>query len=180
MCHESLFHMCLPATEKILRTVAVYLFLIVGLRLAGKRELAQLNAFDLVVLITISNAVQNAIIGPESSLTGGFIGAATLLAANHLIVQLTYWFPPIGTLLQGREVVLFEKGKINHRACRREQITEGELLTSVRRQGGRDFSEVDQVALEPNGNLIVTLKEDMKVDQLLREVRALRKELRER
>ena len=73
--------------EKIVRPILVYVFLIVGLRLAGKRELAQLNPFDLIVLLTISNTVQNAIIGDDNSLIGGVIGAATLLAVNYFVVR---------------------------------------------------------------------------------------------
>ena len=83
----NMFHLCLPVAEKILRPVIVYGFLIGGLRLAGKREMAQLNPFDLVVLLTISNTVQNAIIGEDNSITGGIIGAATLLVVNHCVVR---------------------------------------------------------------------------------------------
>jgi uncharacterized membrane protein YcaP (DUF421 family) len=180
MCHETMFHLCLPATEKILRTVIVYFFLIIGLRLAGKRELAQLNAFDFVVLITISNAVQNAIIGPENSLTGGLLGATTLLLTNSIVVRLTYWFPWLSHLLQGRETILYRNGETNMRAARREQITEGELLTAAKRQGARDLNEVEEIALEPNGNLIVTLNKEMTEDRILRELRELREELRAR
>ena len=84
---HDMFFLGLPIAEKILRPVFVYLFLIVGLRLAGKRELAQLNPFDLVVLLTISNTVQNAIIGDDNSVTGGVIGATTLLFVNHFVVR---------------------------------------------------------------------------------------------
>src|ERR1700683_2752787 len=90
---HDMFFLGLPLTEKILRPVIVYVFLIVGLRLAGKRELAQLNPFDLVVLLTISNTVQNAIIGDDNSVTGGIIGAATLLLVNYLFVRFLYSHP---------------------------------------------------------------------------------------
>jgi uncharacterized membrane protein YcaP (DUF421 family) len=180
MCHETMLHMCLPAGEKIIRTVAVYFFLVVGLRIAGKRQLAALTSFDFVVLITISNAVQNAIIGPENTLTGGVLGAATLLVVNHAVVRMTLWFPRFGRLLQGGETVLFSKGKTNIGACRREQISPGELLAIARRQGARDLDDVDEIALEPNGNVVVTLKKDRTEDKILRELRELRAELRAR
>src|SRR6266540_5572891 len=107
MCHETLTHLCLPVGEKLLRTVAVYAFLVIGLRLAGKRELGQFNSFDLVVLITIANALQNAIIGPENTLTGGIIGAATLLATNYGVVRLAYRYPALDRLLEGKEIALY-------------------------------------------------------------------------
>jgi uncharacterized membrane protein YcaP (DUF421 family) len=174
VCHETLTHMCLPAGEKILRTVAVYLFLVIGFRIAGKRELGQFNSFDLVVLITIANAVQNAIIGAENTLTGGLIGAATLLAVNYLVVQLCYRFPRLDRLLEGREVVLYDRGGINQRACSRELITSEELMTVARRQGARSLREVERIVLERNGNVSVILKEDATLVQILDEIRALR------
>jgi uncharacterized membrane protein YcaP (DUF421 family) len=174
VCHETLTHMCLPAGEKILRTVAIYFFLVIGFRLAGKRELGQFNAFDLIVLITIANAVQNAIIGPENTLTGGMIGAATLLATNYVIVQICYRYPAIDRLLEGREVVLYEKGKVNQKTCRRELITEEELMTVARSQGVRSLKEVDRIVLERNGNVSVIVKEDVTLHHILQEVRELK------
>jgi uncharacterized membrane protein YcaP (DUF421 family) len=174
MCHETITHMCLPASEKILRTVAVYGFLVIGLRLAGKRELGQFNGFDLVVLITIANAVQNAIIGPENSLTGGLLGAATLLAVNYLVVRLAYRFPMLDRVLEGREVVLYEGGAVNQRACERELITREELMTVARRQGVRSLDEVDRIVLERNGNVSVIVKEDVTLRRILEELRDLR------
>src|SRR5437763_15669699 len=94
-----LFQMDVPILEKILRPILVYIFLIVALRLAGKRELAQLNTFDLVVLLTISNTVQNAIIGEDNSVTGGAIGAATLLIVNHWLIKVLYGLDRIDRLV---------------------------------------------------------------------------------
>src|ERR1700755_733338 len=84
---HNMFVLALPIGEKILRPILVYAFLIIGLRLAGKRELAQLNPFDLVVLLTLSNTVQNAIIGDDNTVTGGVIGATTLLLVNYVLVR---------------------------------------------------------------------------------------------
>src|SRR5260221_4352704 len=102
-----------PILEKILRPVIVYIFLIVGLRLSGKRELAQLNPFDLIVLLTLSNTVQNAIIGNDNSVTGGIIGAASLLAVNYLVVRFLYDHRKIDQLVEGRADVFIKDGKVN-------------------------------------------------------------------
>src|SRR5512135_3428102 len=112
-----------PVAEKILRPILVYLFLIVGLRLAGKRELAQLNPFDLVVLLTISNTVQNAIIGNDNSVTGGIIGVATLLLLNYLVVRFIYKNNRLEKLVEGEEDVLISDGVVNQKALERETIS---------------------------------------------------------
>jgi uncharacterized membrane protein YcaP (DUF421 family) len=177
MCHETMLHLCVPVGEKVIRTIAVYGFLIVGLRLAGKRELAQFTAFDLVVLLTISNAVQNAIIGPDNTLTGGLIGAGALLIANDLVGRAVYLVPKLDVVLEGRETVLYENGKVNHRALRREVVTENELMSAVRRQGARSLKEVEKVAIEPNGNVLVLIKEEIALHTILKELRDLRRQL---
>src|ERR1041384_1033364 len=97
-----LLHPDISILEKIIRPVIVYFFLIAGLRLAGKRELAQLNPFDLVVLLTLSNTLQNAIIGDDNTITGGFLGAATLLALNYLVVRFLYSHKKLDRLIEGR------------------------------------------------------------------------------
>src|SRR5882757_6728219 len=107
-----MFVLAVPIAEKMLRPVIVYMFLVVGLRLAGKRELAQLNPFDLVVLLTLSNTVQNAIIGEDNSVTGGVIGAATLLIVNYLVVRFLYTHQELDQRIEGAPDVLVEDGKI--------------------------------------------------------------------
>src|SRR5262245_18485349 len=119
-----LFVLGLPLAEKVLRPVIVYVFLIVGLRLAGKRELAQLNPFDLVVLLTISNTVQNAIIGEDNSVTGGVIGAATLLFVNSLVVRYLYSHQRLDQLIEGDADVLIEGGSVKAAVLRQELITQ--------------------------------------------------------
>src|SRR6476646_2336330 len=109
---HDMFALPLPVLEKMLRPILVYVFLIVVLRLAGKRELAQLNPFDLIVLLTLSNAVQNAIIGEDNSVTGGLIGAATLLVVNHLVVRYLYSHERLDRLVEGDPDVLMENGVI--------------------------------------------------------------------
>src|SRR5713226_7823933 len=105
---RDMFHLGLPVIEKVLRPIIVYAFLVVGLRLAGKRELAQLNPFDLVVLLTLSNTVQNAIIGDDNSITGGVIGAATLLFVNYVVVRFLYGHDRLERLVEGDSDVLIE------------------------------------------------------------------------
>src|SRR2546429_2717967 len=105
-----MFVLCLPLAEKIIRPIVVYIFLIVGLRIAGKREMAQLNPFDLVVLLTISNTVQNAIIGEDNSVTGGVIGAFTLLFVNYMVVRFLYSHEKLDRIIEGSPDVLIDNG----------------------------------------------------------------------
>jgi len=183
-----MFTLNLPVAEKILRTVIVYVALIVGLRLAGKRELAQLNPFDLVVLLTISNTVQNAIIGDDNSVTGGVIGVATLLFLNYLVVRFVYSDRRIEKLVEGEEENLINRGRVNQKAMRRETITEAELEIAAHRQGFASLAEVEKAVLEPGGGIAFTAKEpspDIKrhkellnrLESLSKEVALLRNEL---
>ncbi|MFO0792073.1 MAG: DUF421 domain-containing protein [Pirellulales bacterium] len=141
----------LPVIEKILRPILVYAFLVIGLRLAGKRELAQLNPFDLVVLLTLSNTVQNAIIGDDNSVTGGLIGATTLLAVNYLVVRFLYVHPRLDNLVEGRPDVLIEHGRLNHESLKRVLLTKEELAAAAHRQGFASLHEVDRAILETGG-----------------------------
>src|SRR5437868_7096779 len=109
---HDMFMLPLPVIEKMLRPILVYFFLIAVLRLAGKRELAQLNPFDLVVLLTLSNTVQNAIIGEDNSVTGGLIGAATLLLVNHWVVRFLYRHDVVDRLVEGAPDLLIDHGTI--------------------------------------------------------------------
>src|SRR5579862_8305403 len=146
-----MFVLALPVAEKILRPIVVYLFLVVGLRLAGKRELAQLNPFDLVVLLTLSNTVQNAIIGDDNSVTGGIIGAATLLAVNYLFVRFLYNHEKIDRLVEGAEDVLIENGELMLANLKKELVTLPELESAAHKQGFASLEEVDRAVLEPGG-----------------------------
>src|SRR3979411_1545664 len=105
---KDMFVLGVPILEKILRPIIVYVFLIVGLRLSGKRELAQLNTFDLIVLLTLSNTVQNAIIGEDNSVTGGLIGAGALVVVNYLVIRFLYGTRGIDRIVEGDETVLVE------------------------------------------------------------------------
>lgn len=152
---SNMFHLPVPVAEKILRPVIVYIFLVACLRLFGKRELAQLNPFDLVVLLTLSNAVQNAIIGDDNSITGGVVGAFSLLAINWIVVRLLFRHPRVNQALEGSETVLVRNGRVDAEALNKESLTEVELLSVIHKQGLNDFSEVEKCVLEPNGNFYV-------------------------
>jgi uncharacterized membrane protein YcaP (DUF421 family) len=148
-----MFHLGQPWLEKILRPVMVYCFLVIGLRLAGKRELAQLNPLDLIVLLTLSNTVQNAIIGDDNSVTGGLIGATTLLALNYVVVRFLYRHSGIEHLVEGSAVTLVENGNLQPSNCAREFITVEELESAARRQGLESLGAVKAAILEPGGTI---------------------------
>ena len=126
-----MFWLGLPVTEKILRPVIVYLFLIGGLRLAGKRELAQLNPFDLIVLLTLSNTVQNAIIGDDNTVLGGLIGATTLLLINYSVVRFLFRHPKLERVAEGEATRLIHKGKIQDGQLAKEMISQAELQAAA-------------------------------------------------
>jgi uncharacterized membrane protein YcaP (DUF421 family) len=142
-----------PILEKIVRPLIVYAFLIVLIRLFGKRELAQLNPYDLIVLLTISNTVQNAIIGNDNSVTGGLIGALTLMIFNFLVVRFLYRHEKIDRIIEGDQTVLVENGCVIKDALDRELITIPELESVAHRQGFESLREVQRCILEPGGTL---------------------------
>ena len=138
--------------DKAVRTVLVYIFLLVGLRLAGKRELSQLNSFDLVVLLLLSNTVQNAIIGNDNSLVGGVFGAAVLLAVNGLLLRTLHHYKKLDAI-EGKPDVLIKKGRLMRPNLDRELITVSELEAAARRQGIESLAHVDECRLETGGAL---------------------------
>jgi uncharacterized membrane protein YcaP (DUF421 family) len=140
-----------PLAEKILRPILIYIFLVVGLRLAGKRELAQLNPFDLVVLLTLSNTVQNAIIGDDNSVLGGMIGAATLLVVNYAVVVIAFRNRKLGAVIEGGPDMLISNGRVNQDRLGSEKITPEELEAAARKQGFQSLTEVEQAILYPGG-----------------------------
>ena len=155
---NDMFALAIPVLEKILRPIIVYIALIVGLRLAGKRELAQLNPFDLVVLLTLSNTVQNAIIGNDTSVTGGIIGAATLLLVNYFVVRFVYRNDKIETLVEGNEDPLIENGQVHLDALKRNMMSLSELEIAAHRQGFASLGEIDRAVLEPEGGVAFLAK----------------------
>ena len=148
----------IPFAEKIIRTVGVYVFLLVGLRLAGKRELSQLNPFDLVVLLLLANTVQNAIIGNDNSLSGGIVGAAALIVLNAVVVRVLYHYGKLDRI-EGKPDTLIRNGRILRPHLERELITVAELQAAARRQGISSLAKVHECRLETGGALTFTQKQ---------------------
>ena len=178
---DSMFHLPLPILEKLARPVIVYLVLVLLLRIFGKRELAQLDPFDLVVLLSLSNTVQNAIIGDDNSVTGGVIGAFGLLAINWFVVRMLFRSRRLTRALEGRSAVLIRNGQIDLKALNREMLSREELLSVVHKQGFEGFHQVRKCELEPNGTFYVEAfdpsVEDKRHAELLARIDALSKEV---
>jgi len=155
---KDIFVTGVPLVEKILRPVLVYIFLVVALRVFGKRELAQLNPFDLVVLLSLSNTVQNAIIGNDNSLTGGLIGALALLTMNYVVVRFLFRHRRLDQLFEGKPTVLVEHGCMVKKALSQELLTRSELMTVLHRQGFDSLEEVERCVLEPGGTFFIQRK----------------------
>jgi uncharacterized membrane protein YcaP (DUF421 family) len=171
-----LAHLGVSPGEKAVRTVAVYVLLLVLLHLAGKRQLAQLNSFDLVVLLLLSNVVQNAIIGDDNSLLGGVLGAVILIGANYLLVRAAFMSPRFGKAVQGGATTLYKQGHPDERALRREAITREELVAALRRQG-LEIEDVERVALEPEGTFNATPKPRPSLADVMRKLDAIERKL---
>jgi uncharacterized membrane protein YcaP (DUF421 family) len=165
-----MFGLPVPVAEKVLRPIIVYAFLVVGLRIFGKRELAQLNPFDLVVLLSLSNTVQNAIIGDDTSLVGGLIGALSLFMINYLVVRFLFKHRRLDQWLEGTPTVLIDRGRLVTRNLARELLTESELLSVLHRQGFASHSEVESCVLEPGGTFSVQGKEPRLAERHHREL----------
>ena len=177
--------MPLPLVEKILRPVIVYLVLVLLLRIFGKRELAQLNPFDLVVLLSLSNTVQNAIIGEDNSVTGGVIGAISLLSINWIVVRVLFRSPRLNRALEGKAAVLIRDGHVDRKALEKEALTREELIEVVHKQGFEHIHDVHRCELEPNGTFFIEGRDPSvadkrheellaRIDALVQQVNALR------
>lgn len=178
---QDLFIPGVPLLEKIVRPVLVYLFLVVSLRVAGKRELAQLNPLDLVVLLTLSNTVQNAIIGNDNSVLGGILGATTLLAVNWALIALTFRSQKVEKLVEGTPEPLIVEGRVLQDKLNAEMISQEELEAAARKQGFPSLTEVDQAILYPGGTFCfigkVPSADAIHHQQLIRELHLLRQEV---
>lgn len=157
MITHDLFTVGVPLAEKVLRTVAVYVALAVILRVVGKRDLAQLTSFDLIVMLLLSNVVQNAVIGDDNSLVGGLLGAVVLVAVNALVVRAAA-NPSLSRLMQGSPVVLIRDGHYDEPVLRREGLTKAEVAAALRRQNADDPKQVAAATLNPGGVLVVDLR----------------------
>lgn len=155
---HNMFWLGLPLLEKVLRPVLVYFFLVVLLRIFGKRELAQLNPFDLVVLLSLSNTVQNAIIGDENSVTGGLIGALSLLGINYLVVRFLFKHKRLDEIVEGHSTRLVDHGQLQTAAMAKELLSKTELLTVAHRQGFSSLDDIETCVLEPGGTFFMQAK----------------------
>ncbi len=139
----------------VLSSVAVYLFIILAIRIFGKKELAQLSVYDLVFILLISNAVQNAMVGPDSTLSGGLVAAASLFVVNALLKKLQFYFPSFGKAIEGEAVMLVFEGKVLTTNLNNNGITEDELMEVIREHGVASLPDVDLAVLEVDGNISV-------------------------
>ena len=180
---QDMFRLTIPIVEKMLRPVIVYIFLVGALRVCGKRELAQLNPFDLVVLLSLSNTVQNAIIGDDNSVTGGLIGAFTLLAVNYFVVRFLFKHRRLDQIFEGTPTVLIENGQLCKDALGKELLTESELLSVAHRQGFASLGEIDSAVIEPGGTFFLKGKtparDEQQYTELLRRLDELGQRLTE-
>lgn len=144
-----------PDLSIALRAVAVYVFIILAIRLFGKKELSQLSVVDLVFILLISNAVQNAMVGPDTSLNGGLLAAAALFGANFILKQFIFRSKKFSTLLQGEPVMLIYKGRLKPGNLQKTKIRPEELEAAIREHGASGFSEVDLAMLEIDGNISI-------------------------
>lgn len=149
----------IPVGEKILRSLIVYLFLLIMFRLLGKRQVGQMTSFDLIVLLILSNVLQNAMIGPDNSIIGGLIGASTVLAANWVLSRVTFENPRLERVIEGVPTVLIHDGKFVEANLRRETISKDDLLSNLRTQGCFDLNEVQTAVLEPSGKVSLLKRE---------------------
>jgi uncharacterized membrane protein YcaP (DUF421 family) len=152
---SDIFRLSVPAWDIILRTALVYLALLLGLRIAGKREIGQMTIFDLIVLLLIANAVQNAMVGPDFSLTGGVLAAAVLLVMNALLAWLRLRFPSLRKLVEGTPTLLILHGQLYSDHLRREGIDIDTLETALREHGITDRKDVEMAVLEIDGTISV-------------------------
>ena len=185
---HNMFFLPVPLAEKIIRPVIVYLFLVVFLRLFGKRELAQLNPFDLVVLLSLSNTVQNAMIGDDNSVSGGVVGAFSLLAINWVLAWVIYRAPKVTGVLAGHPATLVTDGVVDEAELKKQSLTHEELISVLNKNGFNDPEDVKSCVLEPNGTFFVEGKkpsdDDRERGQMIRAlaelsavVKALRREI---
>ncbi|HUS23046.1 MAG TPA: YetF domain-containing protein, partial [Aeromicrobium sp.] len=158
MLHD-IFHLDVSVVEKLLRPVLIYAFLAIALRVAGKRELAQLNSLDFIVLLAVANAVQNGIIGDDVSVTGAVLGASALLLLNGILAVVLFRMPRLRTIAEGTPRTLIRMGVMDYEALRKERLTVDQLMAAIATQGAGGLDDVEEAVLEPNGTIVARMKE---------------------
>ena len=144
-----------PYLAIVFRCIAVYVFVIIAIRVFGKKELAQLSVIDLVFILLISNSVQNAMVGPDTSLNGGLVAAISLFSVNYLLKQLLYRNKKVSEILQGTAIMLIYKGQVETDNLKKAEITIEELEAAVREHGVEEIRHVDLAMLEVDGNVSI-------------------------
>ena len=179
MLTHDMFVLTIPWLEKVIRPVLVYFALVLLLRAFGKRELAQLNPFDLVVLLCLANTLQNAIIGDDNTVVGGLIGAFSLLLVNWATVRFLLGHRRLDQLLEGGPTVLIKKGKVMKRALAREMMTVAELAVVAHRQGFSGLDQIEECVLEPGGTFAISSKAGTRIEpsELMERIEAIHKQL---
>lgn len=153
-----MFDLHLSLGEKVIRAIAIYLFLVLALRLVGKRELSQLNTLDFVVLLAVANAVQNGLIGADNSITGALAGATVLFVVNSALAWAVFRSRRLQRLVEGTPTVLIDDGRILEDALKAEEMSHDDLLMEIQTAGADSFDDVSQASLLPNGKVIVIQK----------------------
>jgi uncharacterized membrane protein YcaP (DUF421 family) len=144
-----------PYINILISTSIIYLFITIAIRIFGKKELSQLSVLDLVFVLLISNAVQNAMVGSDSSLSGGLIAASTLFVLNYVFKYLLFRSKELTQLLEGEPMVLVSNGKVIDKNLRKLQITVDELLEAIREHGVADIKDVNLAMFEMDGNISI-------------------------
>ena len=169
-----MMHLGIPAWEIVTRTALIYLAVFIGLRLMGKRELGQMTVFDLVVILLIANAVQNAMVGPDVSVTGGILAALVLLLANRVVARIRNQTTVWGRLVEGTPTVLVQEGRVLEANLRREGVEFAELEMAMREHGVDSLDAVKLAVLETDGTVSV-VPADARVTRTRRRVRQIRR-----
>ena len=167
---SKIFGVSVSIVEKMVRPIIVYIFLVTALRVFGKRELAQLNPFDLVVLLSLSNTLYKYIMVYYTSITGGIVGAFTLLLTTYLVVRFVFKHRRLDQVIEGTPTVLIESGKLKKQALAKELLTQSELVTMAHRQGFSKLEEVEKCVLEPGGTFYMQGKEPSTPERLQAEI----------
>jgi uncharacterized membrane protein YcaP (DUF421 family) len=181
---HSMFYLPVPVAEKILRAAIIYGFLVIALRIGGKRELAQLSSLDFILLMAVANAVQNGIIGNDNSVTGAVIGGVTLFVISGALMAAVYASVRLRRTVFGKPAILYKDGQTDRTAMVRALMSDEDLKVAVQHQGFDDLKEVEEVVLEPNGTVVATRRDPDeldrriqhlhdKLDEILRQVHAL-------
>jgi len=152
---NAMFDLHLSLGEKVIRAVTIYLFLVIALRLVGKRELSQLNTLDFVVLLAVANAVQNGLIGADNSVTGAVVGATVLFLVDGALAFVVYRSRRAQKVIEGTPTLLVRNGQVLEDGLRREELTHDDLLAALQSAGAQTVEDARMAWLEPSGKVVV-------------------------